>query len=100
MRGEDRGEGVQTAADCETPGERPRQDRRGAAGREGLDPARGRGGAASHGPSRLPGTPKPSKAGGGPASLPGLRSNPIPQPRVSHSYLTAKQGLVAGAERC
>lgn len=43
MRGEDRGEGVQTAADCETPGERPRQDRRGAAGREGLDPGAGAG---------------------------------------------------------
>lgn len=68
----DGGAGLQAAADCETPGERPRREWRGAESWQGPD--RGAGGGA--GPRAVgsqetrPQAPKPSQAGGGPSSLP------------------------------
>lgn len=80
---------MQTAADWQTArrqvsglggiGGAPRAGR-------GWTRARGRGGAASLGPSRLPGAPKPPQAGG-PASLPELRSTHSPNPTPCLSLL-------------
>lgn len=93
---------MQTAADCKTPGERPRRDRRGAAGRAGLDPARGRGGAASHSvPWDCPERKSPARLeeeGG--CLFPGSAIRTPHPPLVSHSYLMAKQGFQEPAERC